>query len=786
MNARLEYENNAIRVHEIIQDKSPESLQVGDKIIALDGQRIHSIEAVEFILDQHAVGSPITLTIERDGRLLTHTTVLRRENSTSFIIVLTISALVFFSLGILVWLKRSTDLVALLFHWATVCIATHISCSWGSLVADPFGINYIVRGLFFLTSCFTPVLFFHTSFVFPRKKFMPAFVYAALYSGSVVASVVFLSLFFNALSHTDAARYEHFISIYNDGRWIYALLFLVGVASYVHSFITAGNEADRRKLRLVMLGLVIGPLVFVLLWQIPQIVLSRGLIPEEYMLLISTLTPLLFTISIVRYQILDIDLILNRSTVYLLVLLGLMSVYTIIVGLVAFAVGTFTIKVSVIASAFAAVVIGVLFQPFRLWVQNFIDKRFFRVRYNYRMALRDFTRAIDTHVDVESLLHDLLTKIENLLHPRRSAFLLKSELTDEWTVISHTNWDQFLTLFIERFCKISRHSGGAVISNSIYLERGVSFYNGDEELFIKGAVALLFPIRQEDSSAIGFLVLGSKRAGSLYTLEDIDLLRIVVSQITYAVEHIRLQLRLIKQSAEASRLAELNQLKSYFVSNVSHELQTPLTSIRIIAEFLQTQKRMTQKERNTFLGVVEGESHRLSRLIDNVLDVSRIEQGLKRYHFATHSLNDIIRDALASMDYQLKLNHFKVKVELPDEPIIMTIDRDALSQVLINLVSNAIKYSAREKFLKISTESKNNHVHIRVSDKGIGIHEDELLKIFETFYRSTDEKIKSISGTGLGLTQIRHAVEAHGGDITVESKPGSGTTFFITLPMSGP
>lgn len=290
-----------------------------------------------------------------------------------------------------------------------------------------------------------------------------------------------------------------------------------------------------------------------------------------------------------------------------------------------------------------------------------------------------------------------------------------------------------------------------------FIERGVPFYNGDEELFVKGTVALLFPIRQADSAAIGFLVLGSKRAGSLYTLEDIDLLRTVISQITFAVEHIRLQHRLIKQSAETNRLAELNQLKSYFVSNVSHELQTPLTSIRIISEFLQTKKKIPQKERNKFLHVIEGESNRLSRLIDNVLDVSRIEQGLKRYHFATHSLNAVIQDALISMDYQLKLNGFKIQVELPESPINIKMARDAISQVFINLVSNAIKYSLWEKLLRISTEQKNGHVHIRVSDKGIGIHKDELLKIFETFYRSTDEKVKSISGTGLGLTQIRHA-----------------------------
>lgn len=315
------------------------------------------------------------------------------------------------------------------------------------------------------------MLFFHTSFVFPRKKYLPKFVYGVLYAGSAVASVVILFLFFNALYYNDVARYEQFMTIYNNGRWIYALLFLLGVGNYVHSFITAGNETDRRKLRWVMLGLVIGPLVFVLLWQIPQIVLSTGLIPEEYMLLISTLTPLLFTISIVRYQILDINLILNRSTVYLFVLLGVMSLYTIIVGFVAFVVGTFTVKVSVIASVFAAVVIGVLFQPFRLWVQDFIDKRFFRVRYNYRMALREFTRAIDTHIDIENLLHDLLSKIENLLHPRRSGFLLKSDVTNEWIVISHTNWDHFLKLFVEKFSEISEHSGGAAISNSIYRAR---------------------------------------------------------------------------------------------------------------------------------------------------------------------------------------------------------------------------------------------------------------------------------------------------------------------------
>src|SRR5688572_23163590 len=229
----------------------------------------------------------------------------------------------------------------------------------------------------------------------------------------------------------------------------------------------------------------------------------------------------------------------------------------------------------------------------------------------------------------------------------------------------------------------------------------------------------------------------------------------------------------------------LARLKSDFVSNVSHELRTPLALIRLYAETLELGRITTSDKKQQYYRIIRKESERLSALINNILDFSRIEAGRKEYEFRETDIAELISNTLDSYRYQIEQQGFAFEESIdPDLPAV-PVDREAIARALVNLVNNALKYSCDEKFLGVKLYRDNGAVKLEVADRGIGIARRDQSKIFEKFYRAGDPLVHNTKGSGLGLSLVRHITEAHGGDIAVESAPGKGSTFILTLPLAG-
>jgi signal transduction histidine kinase len=232
---------------------------------------------------------------------------------------------------------------------------------------------------------------------------------------------------------------------------------------------------------------------------------------------------------------------------------------------------------------------------------------------------------------------------------------------------------------------------------------------------------------------------------------------------------------------DLARERRLSQLRTDFVANVTHELKTPLTSIRMFAETLQLGRISSEAERQESVDVIVGETRRLSRLINTVLDFSTIERGQKQYRMADVNVSEVVRSALNTLKYSLEEQGFTLEAEI--EPGVKAAgDADALEQAILNLMDNAVKYSHHNRWLRIGLSSRDHLVYLRVSDKGIGIPEGEQRRIFEKFYRSPAGNEGDAGGAGLGLTVVQHIVGAHGGRIEVESTVGQGSSFTIVLP----
>ncbi len=235
-----------------------------------------------------------------------------------------------------------------------------------------------------------------------------------------------------------------------------------------------------------------------------------------------------------------------------------------------------------------------------------------------------------------------------------------------------------------------------------------------------------------------------------------------------------------------ARELALAKLKSDFVSNVSHELRTPLALIRLYAETLELGRISNPGKCQEYYEIIRKESERLTSLINNILDFSRIESGKKEYSFRETDVADLVRGTLESYRFEIEQNGFQYEQKIDSNLPQVWVDREAIARSLLNLVNNAVKYSAQEKYLGINLYRHNGGVNLEVVDHGIGIPAKEQPKIFEKFYRVCDPLVHNTKGSGLGLSLVRHIVLAHGGEVVVESEPGHGSKFIITLPVQTP
>lgn len=234
------------------------------------------------------------------------------------------------------------------------------------------------------------------------------------------------------------------------------------------------------------------------------------------------------------------------------------------------------------------------------------------------------------------------------------------------------------------------------------------------------------------------------------------------------------------------KLKELDQLKSDFISVVSHELRTPLTSIKAFTELIMMKPRMTGERRNRLLSIINNETDRLARLINDILDLTKIEAGKLSWHVTLVSLSEIIQNSVTSMQSLADNKSLSIIMNVPTSLPRLYGDRDRLIQVITNILSNAVKFTNDGGTISINAFTEDGPRHqilVKISDTGVGIPSRDFDVIFEKFRRSGDVLTTHAEGTGLGLAITKQIVEYHGGRIWAESTPGKGSSFSFTLPL---
>jgi PAS domain S-box-containing protein len=227
---------------------------------------------------------------------------------------------------------------------------------------------------------------------------------------------------------------------------------------------------------------------------------------------------------------------------------------------------------------------------------------------------------------------------------------------------------------------------------------------------------------------------------------------------------------------------EMDRMKSEFITTAAHELRTPLTSIQGFSELLLTRDDLSDEDKKEFLKYINTQSVGLAGIINDLLDLSRIEAGVGLSLNKTEcKAGDAIREIVQY--FQATYPSFQFELSLPDKPVDLFVDKEKMWQVIQNLLSNAVKFSPGGDKIRIAGEMVNDSYQVSVQDQGLGMTSEQVEKIFDRFYRA-DMSSSALEGTGLGMSIVKHIIEAHGGKIWVESEAGKGTTVSFTIPLS--
>ncbi len=755
-----------------------------DNIRSIGGLRLTPPMKTELFTDKYKIGDTVRLEVKRGLSEKTLALRLEKYYQSTYFIVSLIVALSFLLPAIIVYIKIEDRTLAVVFHWLLVSAAVMLLFDYGSLRVFPIPLNMLLRIMEDMSYLFLPAIFVHFSFLVPKKKLKNSelifkLVYFVL-AGAVIPVAFINYAYISSNNYLPVLIYAQYSVFFIKPFLILPFVFIIG--NFIHSYRTSRVQSDKRKLLWIFVGLFIGPAIYTFLYRLPDTIFHFTIISETTMVLMLALSPASLFVAIFRYRFLDIQLIIKRSFIYGFIIFLLVAVYFAIVNLM----NTFAASRSDyrLPDGIAAVIIVFLFQPLRARVQNFVDRKFFKIDFDYKTVGDKFIENIGKCLTAAELAALARKVIAETIPAESMNILLLSPSTGNFEQFCHDNShpDSRIIHFIKDLC--FHYPCGIPISTRKAFHDDVRFSESG------GALAeinseILFTSCNEDLELNGAILLGRKKSGFGFTVEDVALLSMIAAESGKALQRISLQRKLLFQQEEIQKLEELNELKSYFVSSVSHELKTPVTSIKLFTEIISSNRNLPFPQRNEYLGIINGECGRLERLVENILDFAKIERGSKEYRLARIDLNSAVDSVIMTMNYLIKIKNFNMIYEKNTANYYISGDEDALKEVIVNLIDNAVKYSSERREIEVRTYPSDSEYCCLVADKGIGISERDREKIFEPFFRSNDYNAGRVGGAGLGLSLVKSIVKAHRGRIELESTPGEGSTFKIYFPREG-
>lgn len=501
-------------------------------------------------------------------------------------------------------------------------------------------------------------------------------------------------------------------------------------------------------------------------------------------------------ISIVKHQLFDIKLAAVRSVAYIGVLLTLAGIYYAlgyILSLVIIGAQTKQLVNFSPINVILVLVLALLFQPIKSFFDRVTNSIFYRDTYRSEDFFAALSELLTSTVDLRGLLERASHQIADTFKAEQVHFLLY-----------YTNSiDHHMSAGTRGHARIPVHDAKVLdeyvreTSDKIILTELISDNAPIRRMLLSYRIAIVMPLRHGDEIT-GYVMLGDHRSGN-YTRRDLNVLLAVSSELVIAIQN-ALSLHEVKElnatlqqrinvatkelRSSNAQLKHLDQVKDEFMSMASHQLRTPLTSIKgYLSMVLEGDAGTVNPQQERLLLEAFNSSERMVRLIADFLNVSRLQTGkfnIEKKHF---DIRDVVRQEVKDLEMIAESHGQKLRLTIGNQPMPIYADEDKVRQVMMNFIDNAIYYSNAKSTIIINLERVKSEIAFTVIDTGIGVPLEEQEKLFTKFFRAENARQQRPDGTGVGLYLARRVIKAHGGSIIFSSKEGKGSTFGFRLPI---
>jgi len=493
---------------------------------------------------------------------------------------------------------------------------------------------------------------------------------------------------------------------------------------------------------------------------------------------------ILATISILKYHLLDINIVIRKSVAYLLTstvvaipIVGILLIFSAVFGQGHFTIWMYLVLLFLIAVGLQAV---------WLRMQNLVDRMFFRERYDFLRELERFSQEIHDISDLQKLGSSLVGLIGRALQTP-SVQLFVSDESGHFNIIASTEEYIPVVSFLNNSPLIrwlSRNKEILYRHQIDIIPQLQSLTTRERTVLNNLGVELFIPLRNNKDELIGLLTLGKKRSEQVYSGDDVRRISTVSNRVAIELENARLYARETSMRMEMQRQ---NEQKTEFLHHVAHELKTPLTAIISSSELITSEELMVspeQKER--LLTNINHSAWLMDKRVGELLDLARIQIGTLELKLEPVNINEMARDLTSQLSALFKNKEQTLAVDIQESLPQVRADKERVEEILINLLSNANKYSHAQSNILVRASILRNRIMVEVKDSAPLINDEDKMKIFNAYYRGgTDEDRQRISGLGLGLAISKSLIELHHGEIGVKNEDNSGNIFYFTLPVWG-
>jgi K+-sensing histidine kinase KdpD len=708
--------------------------------------------------------------------------------------------------GMLILLRGTLNRDVLLFFGQAMTLSTVMFVYWPE---NTLGLPWGDRVSWFLSNGlypFTVALVLHFALFFPeRHRTWTRKLVPLLYLPPVVMAAWLITALASAratLQPEDVAWYGQAFQVFQVYLAVY---FVASLTLWARTYVRTGQFATRQRLKWLFWGFIVGIAPHVLLHELPEGLGLQALLPEEITHTCALLAPASMVVAIIRYRLLDVDLVIQRSIVYATLTLFVVFAYLFLVGLGDWLAINFLGGESyTLVRILVVLLLAGLFAPARSVAHRVVDRVFFRGQYDQRLALMEYSRELASTLDIQELSGKTHALLERVLPTRfLSVFVLSDDEKELVEVYRHPDSD------VDGDVDGPAHLGiGEVLSLGLgERERAFPVMASTEEL---QGVHLLVPLRV-DERVIGLIALGEKLSEQSFQEDDLTFVDAVSDQTAIAFGRARvfktlkdlnvhLEQKVYERTGQLAaandrlveqyqKLKKLDELKEALTRMVVHDLKNPVGTILIALSYLDRQQDdEVPEDVGKTLQMIRHTAGEMQELIANLLDVNRMEEGQLALDRHACQVQDVLMASADRVRLLAQYHHVDLNTngEATKAPWI---DRSLMTRVLVNLLTNAVRFSPRDAAVSVSSghyqEEGDTGLWISVTNRGPVIPENLRDRVFEKFFQASDTQAAAFRGVGLGLTFCKMVVEAHGGRIELQSPaPGQedGARFTVFIP----